>query len=107
VASCGIKQVSAAQPLAPVAIEGSWVSRCAAELPDRINFGPTGADVVSSSGALTCRLAHYRTLSEARWYLDLECKDGSLLQLDVYRVARDELLVARRPLGEACLYKRS
>ena len=106
VASCGIKQVSAAQ-LAPVAIEGSWVSRCAAGLPDRINFAPTGAKVVSSSGALTCHLAHYRSLSEARWYLDLECQDGSLLQLDVYRVARDELLLARRPLGEACRYKRS
>ena len=63
--------------------------------------------MVSSSGVLTCRSANYRSLSEARWYIDLECQDGSLLQLDVYRVARDELLLARRPLGEACLYKRS
>ena len=106
-ASCGIRQVSAAQPRAPVAIEGSWVSRCAAGLPDRINFGPTDAKVASSSGALTCSLAHYRALSGVRWYLDFECHDGGLLQLDAYLVARDEMLLSRRPLGEACLYKRS
>ena len=107
VASCGITQVSTAQPPVPATIQGSWVSRCAAGLPDRIKFGPSGAEVASSSDALACHLAHYRPLSVVRWYLDLECQDGSLLQLDVYSVARDELLVARRPLGQACLYKRS
>ena len=112
IASCGIKQVSAAGPTLPATIQGSWASRCTAEVPAHINFAPTSAEVVdrsaaSSSGARTCRLINYRSLSQARWYLDLECQDGSLLQLDIYLAARDELLVTRRPLGEACLYKRS
>jgi hypothetical protein len=104
--SCATARSVAADPLTPAAIEGRWATRCAAGLPDVITFRPAGAEVASGSGTLTCRSAGHRSLGEARFYLDLECQDGSLLQLDVYRAARDELLIARRPLGEACVYRR-
>jgi hypothetical protein len=103
--SGGIGQASPA-PAVPGAIAGSWVSDCHADLPERIRFVPTGAATSGSSGTLKCRATGYRASSDVRWYLDLECSGGNLLQLDVYLVAADELLLARRPLGEACRYKR-
>ena len=102
----GIVHAAAAEPLTPGEIQGRWASNCAADLPASIAFGSTGAEVAGSSGVLSCRAVNARALSEVRWYLDLECRDGNLLQLDVYLVAGGELLLARRPLGEACRYKR-
>ena len=102
----GIVHAAGAEPLTSGQIQGRWASNCAADLPASIAFGSTGAEVAGSSGVLNCRTVNARALSKARWYLDLECRDGSLLQLDVYLVAADELLLARRPLGEACRYKR-
>jgi len=102
----GIVHAAGAEPLTPGQIQGRWASNCAADFAGRIGFGTTGAEVARSSGMLTCRLVNARALSDVRWYLDLECDDGNLLQLDVYLVAGGELLLARRPLGEACRYKR-
>jgi hypothetical protein len=90
----------------PAAMVGSWRLDCAGHLPDRLRFDRTGAEVVSHWRASTCRLAGHRALTPSRWYLDLACADGSLLQLDVNAIARDRLLIARRPLGEACFYLR-
>jgi hypothetical protein len=91
----------------PSAIVGSWRTHCAADLPHRLRVDRIRTEAWSRLGRTTCRLAGYRLLIPKRWYLDFDCADGSLLQLDINLVHRDRLLIARRPLGEACVYQRS
>jgi hypothetical protein len=100
------RKVAAEEPSLPPAILGSWASNCNVDIPHRLSFGPTSVEVVRGASPLTCHRKGHRSLSEARWYVDLECNDGSPLQLDLYLVTRMSLLVAQRPLGEACRYRR-
>jgi hypothetical protein len=106
IACRGTAQTVAEKTSMPAAVFGPWVADCAVDLPVRIDFVTSGAEVVSRSGPTTCHVTGVRSLSDVRWYVDLECKDGSLLQLDLYLTGRNRLLVARRPLGEACSYNK-
>ena len=102
----GIAQNAPEHNPMPTPLLGSWASDCGSDLPVRLDIRSDRAEVVGRSGTSTCRVAGHRALGAVRWYVDFGCKDGSLLQLDLYLVSRNSLLVARRPLGEACSYRR-
>jgi hypothetical protein len=90
----------------PAALLGTWTSSCGREFPERLHFDAEQV-VLSSPKPTTCRSTGQRQLGKSRWYTDLTCEDGSLVQLDLYLVDANSLLVAHRPLGESCRYRRS
>ena len=90
----------------PAALLGTWTSSCGPGFPERLHFD-AGRVVLSSPKPTTCRSASQRTQGPSRWYMDLACEDGSIVQLDLYLVHESSLLVAQRPLGEACSYQRA
>jgi hypothetical protein len=91
----------------PAALLGTWTSSCGSEFPARLHVKATEIVMGRARTATACRVTGQRQLSTSRWYLDLTCDDGSIAQLDLFLVGADNLLLAQRPLGEACPYQRS
>jgi hypothetical protein len=91
----------------PAALLGTWTSSCTADFPGRLHFETAKVVLGSSPKPTTCRRTGQRPLSKSRWYMDLACEDGSIVQLDLYLADPNSLLVAQRPLGESCRYRRS
>jgi hypothetical protein len=90
----------------PAALLGTWTASCGPEFPERLQFD-AGRVSLEFAKPTTCRRTGHRSLSRSRWYMDLACEDGSIVQLDLYVVNANSLLVAQRPLGVACSYQRS
>jgi len=97
---------ASAEARAPAAIRGIWRSDCTFDLPHRLRVRADTIMTWTGSGQASCRLTSQRALGPQRWYLDFKCADESLLDLDINLLARGRLLVARRPLGQACFYRR-
>lgn len=90
---------------APDALLGIWYSTvdCRDDRIMRLEFEPRRARANGMDGRATCNYAGERQITPTRWYLDLECAKGRRNQLDI-NVLDGRLLIAHRPLGEACFY---
>lgn len=90
---------------APKALVGLWRADCSSFVPREFAIETAeNIEVTASHARTACRLAGQRALTPSRWYLDLECSDGQSFQLDINILGPDTLLVAPRPLGEACAF---
>ena len=89
----------------PAALLGTWTSSCGPEFPERLRFEAVTVILGTSLKPTACRRTGQRSLSKSRWYMDLACEDGSIVQLDLYLLNASSLLVAQRPLGVACSYQ--
>lgn len=92
---------------APAALLGIWYSTpdCRDHRIMRLEFEPRRARANGMDGKTTCNYAGERQITPTRWYLDLECANGRrIVHLDINVLDDGRLLVAHRPLGEACFY---
>jgi hypothetical protein len=88
---------------------GAWYSSpdCPDDKAARLAFLDNAAQVHGTAGSTSCTHAGLRQITPWRWYVDLECRNGRRIELDINALADGRLLVAHRPLGEACFYARS
>jgi hypothetical protein len=70
----------------------------------RLEFYPEQTRAKGMDGKSTCSYAGQRQITHTRWYLDLECANGRRIDLDINVLTDGRLLIAHRPLGEACFY---
>jgi hypothetical protein len=90
----------------PAALAGIWTFTSEAPcVGDGFEFSERTATLRRQAN-VECRYEGVKAQHADRWYLDLACADGSLVQLDVNRRGHDTLLIAPRPLGEAHVYGR-
>jgi len=97
---------AAAHQVPPVLMGSAWyhASDCPDDRVMRLEFLPDLARVNGMDGKASCIYAGLRQITPTRWYIDLECTKGRRVQLDINALSDGRLLVALRPLGEACFY---
>jgi len=91
----------------PPEIEGLWRPPGPSRAEGALQLSSGGASIDGPDGVTRCRLVGLRQLTRSRWYLDFDCSDDGLLQLDINRITGDLLLGARRPLGEAEFFEKA
>jgi hypothetical protein len=70
-----------------------------------ITFGSEGVEL-GGAAATSCSYRGIATQHARRWYVDLRCRDGAIVEYDVNHLVDGDILIARRPLGEAARYRR-
>ncbi|MDX2308971.1 MAG: hypothetical protein NW216_12080 [Hyphomicrobium sp.] len=92
----------------PDILIGRWTSDCSEQrLPDQLSFAVQGLTWIVAHELLPCRLTGLRNQTARRWYLDFQCRDGVLIDIDVNLLVDGTILLNERPLGAACLYARA
>ncbi|MDX2259581.1 MAG: hypothetical protein NW205_11780 [Hyphomicrobiaceae bacterium] len=90
-------------------LAGAWVAEeCRDGPPSVLALGDDGTlSIASAAEPVTCGLTAQRRQHRSRWYLDFDCGAQGRADFDVNALADGRLLVAQRPLGVACAYRRA
>jgi hypothetical protein len=91
----------------PDNLQGIWEREQVAEPSDHPRVVEIEDGILRVDGG-ACRIVGLRPLSDQRWYLDATCSpaESAVVQLDLLLLDAGRLLIARRVLGTAELYRR-
>lgn len=96
----------AADGAVPAMLLGGWAGPCTADLPSTFSIAMAKNAVLLTAGRRSRRLTGRRNVTVRRWYLDFDCMKDAPLNVDINLIDPKQLLLAERPLGVACTYKR-
>jgi hypothetical protein len=99
-------QPEAMRAVVPPILHGTWQTASECNNPgygSSVSFRSDAANL--GPGRLSnCRLVGLRDLGDTRWYLDFNCADVIVAELDVLQTSPRQLLISSRPLGDACAF---